>query len=310
MNVAQLTAPLMIGTMLNWALLATLLVQTYIYFSVFTQDRTWWKLLVIAIVVLETLETLASARDMFHVFATGWGDMDALDDVGWAWLSVPVVGSIIACVCQTFFGWRIYSIGRNPFVFALVIIVSLVQFGAGIWTGVNICIAGKFSLLQSYNLIPTATWLAATSLADLIIVAAMVFYLAKSYRDPDLRSCRINSMISRLIILTAEAGIPCAVVALVDLYLFTTYKGTNYHLALCIELSKIYSNSILLIFNSRTHMGYAASCHGPCGRENYTVNLEISSCVFRTEVSAAAQIELGQYSPRNGDDSLNLVGKK
>jgi hypothetical protein len=47
--------------------------------------------------------------------------------------------------------------------------------------------------------------------------------------------------------MTAETGVLCALFALVDLYLFATYKGTNYHLALCIELSKIYSNSILLV---------------------------------------------------------------
>jgi hypothetical protein len=37
------------------------------------------------------------------------------------------------------------------------------------------------------------------------------------------------------------------VFVLVDIYLFASYKGTNYHLAVCIELSKIYSNSILLV---------------------------------------------------------------
>lgn len=37
------------------------------------------------------------------------------------------------------------------------------------------------------------------------------------------------------------------VFVLVDIYLFASYKGTNYHLSVCIELSKIYSNSILLV---------------------------------------------------------------
>lgn len=300
-TVAQLSLPMFLGTILNWALFGTLLVQVYIYFSVFPKDRRWWKLLVIAIVFLEVVETFASLRDMVKIFGAGFGSMDALDNVGWAWFSVPVMGSIIAGVCQTFYGWRIYVIGHNPFVFALVVLISTVQLGAGIWTGVNICIAKKFSLLQSHNLIPTATWLAATSAADLIIVFATVFYLVRS-RDPEFTSARTNSLVSRLIMMTAETGVLCAVFALIDLYLFATYKGTNYHLALCIELSKIYSNSILLIFNSRAHMG-----HGCSPTDNVSVNL--SSSAWRTRVqSRFSQMELGENTStsRTQGDSFSL----
>ncbi|KAJ6546800.1 hypothetical protein B0H19DRAFT_1162534 [Mycena capillaripes] len=301
-TVAQLTLPMFLGTVLNWALFGTLLVQVYIYFSVFPKDRRWWKLLVIAIVFLEVVETFASLRDMVKIFGAGFGSMDAVDSVGWAWFSVPVMGSIIACVCQTFYGWRIYVIGHNPFVFALITLISAVQLGAGIWTGVNICIAKKFSLLQSHNLIPTATWLATTSAADLIIVFATVFYLVRS-RDPEFTSARTNSLVSRLVKMTAETGVLCAVFALIDLYLFATYKGTNYHLALCIELSKIYSNSILLIFNSRAHMG-----HG-CSPTDNSVNL--SSSMWRTRVqSRFSQMELGENTSTSRSQSDSFSVKK
>jgi len=292
MSVAQLTLPMFLGTVLNWALFGTLLVQVYIYFSVFPKDRTWLKLLVIAIVVLEVVETFAGLRDMIKIFGTGYGSMDALDNVGWAWFSVPVMGSIIACMCQTFFGWRIYIIGHNPFVFALIILVSTIQLGAGIWTGVNICIAKKFSLLQSHNLIPTVTWLAATSFADLLIVFGTAFYLVKS-RDPEFTSARTNSLVSRLVMITAETGVLCALFAIVDLYLFATYKGTNYHLALCIELSKIYSNSILLIFNSRGHMGHRCTHN-----DDFSVNI-----MFTTPgQTTLSDIGLGEHTFRTQND--------
>ncbi|KAJ7932659.1 hypothetical protein B0H13DRAFT_2307341 [Mycena leptocephala] len=299
-SIARLTLPMFLGTVVNAGLFATLLVQVYIYFAVFPNDRTWWKLLVVFILFLEVVETVASIRDMIHIFGAGWGNMDALDNVGWAWFSVPVMGSIISAVCQTFFGWRIYIIGKNPFVFALVIIISVVQLGAGIWTGVNICIATKFSLLQAHNLAPTATWLATTSAADLLIVLATIFYLRRS-SDPQFTSAKTNSVVLRIITMTAETGVLCALFALVDLYLFATYKGTNYHLALCIELSKIYSNSILLIFNSRAHMG-----HGCTRADNYSVN--INSLIFRTRVQTGlSDLELGENIPSQND---SLVRKK
>lgn len=161
------------------------------YFAVFPKDRTWWKILVVGIVLLEIVETLSSARDMFHVFGNGWGDMGALDAVGWAWLSVPVVGSISELfvdfwrdaaqaslpssrmcmsnilrladipywakplrLCRRYHGESLCSLSEIPN--ANRIQISVVQLGAGIWTGVNICITGRFSLFQSYNLVPTA----------------------------------------------------------------------------------------------------------------------------------------------------------
>ncbi|KAJ7253315.1 hypothetical protein B0H12DRAFT_1051085 [Mycena haematopus] len=304
MSVAQFTLPMFIGTILSWALFGILLVQVYIYFSVFRKDPAWLKLIIIFVVCLEVLETLTSTRDMTHVFGTGWGNRDALDDVGWAWFSAPVMGSIsefliylwpyrddmslVAFVCQVFYGWRIYNIGKSRLSsasFATIALVASVQLAAGIWTGVEICRAGKFSLFQSQNLRPTATWLAMTSVSDLLIVCCTIFFLRNS-TDPEFTSKRTNSLVSRLILITVQTGGMCMLFALVNLFLFVTYKGTNYHLAVCIELSKIYSNSILLILNSRAHMGHECNY-----ATNYSVNL--SSDEFRTKMSSATAREIG-----------------
>ncbi|KAJ7891325.1 hypothetical protein B0H14DRAFT_1072785 [Mycena olivaceomarginata] len=82
--------------------------------------------------------------------------------------------------------------------------------------------------------------------ADLLIIFGTIFSLRQS-TGSEFTSTRTNSLVSRIIRLTAETGGLCMVFVLVDIYLFASYKGTNYHLAVCIELSKIYSNSILLV---------------------------------------------------------------
>ncbi|KAJ7897775.1 hypothetical protein B0H13DRAFT_2337759 [Mycena leptocephala] len=186
----------------------------YIFLSL-PKDQGWWKLLVIVIVVLECVETFAGLRDMVKIFGVGFGSMDILDDVGLAWFSSPSVsppmpgcnknpdkslrvGSIIAGICQIFYGWRIYILGHNPFVFALIILISAVQLGA--------------------DMIPTALWLAATATADLIIAFGTIFYLARSRGDPEFASAKTNSLVSRLVKRTAETGILCALVALVGWY--------------------------------------------------------------------------------------------
>ncbi|KAJ6606013.1 hypothetical protein DFH09DRAFT_1386350 [Mycena vulgaris] len=252
-EIEKLTLPVFIGTLLNWTLFGILGVQVGIYFVAFPKDRAYSKILVLFVFLIEILETLANTRDAVRLFGAGWGNRDVLDEVGWAWFSVPIIGSISAAVGQLFFAWRIYIIGRTRYIPALILAITSVQLGAGIWSGIEICLARRFSDLQSSNLKPTVTWLAATGACDLIIVSSTAFYLMKSWK-PEFR--KTNAILSKIIKLTVETGMLCALFALLDLYLFATYKGTNYHLSLCTGLSKVYSNSILLILNSRAHVGY------------------------------------------------------
>ncbi|KAF8185300.1 hypothetical protein K438DRAFT_1937048 [Mycena galopus ATCC 62051] len=290
MSVAKFTLPgvqlPLIGTVVNSALFGMLLVQVYIYFSVF-KDRMAWKFIVILIVVLEVVETFTGFRDLARMFGSGWGDPNALDEVGLAWFSAPIMGSTIAFICQIFYGWRIYIIGNSVFIFAVISLpegpqVSVVQLGAGIWTGVRICMLGRFSLLQFHNVIPTAIWLATTSLSDLLIVLGTFFVLRRS-TDPEFTSRRTSSIVARVIVLTAETGAMCMAFALVDLFLFLKYKDTSYHLSVCIELSKIYSNSILVIFNSRAHIEHRSR---NCTTMDQSVSLHLTGSPFRTQLSA------------------------
>ncbi|KAJ6550137.1 hypothetical protein B0H19DRAFT_1265000 [Mycena capillaripes] len=280
-SVAQLTLPMFLGTVLNWVLFAIFLVQVF-----FSKDQGWWKLIVVVIVVLECVETFAGLRDMVKVLGVRFGSMDALDDVGWAWFSSPIIGSIIAGICQLFYGWRIHILGHNPFVFALIILISAIQLGTGIWSGVIVCIAKKYSLLQSEDIIPTALWLAATSTADLIIAFGTIFYLRKSRGNPEFTNAKTNSLVSRLVQRTAETGILCALVAIVgwcphyrmapanaltssrNVTLFASFKDKTYHLVLCLAISKI--------FISSAHMGYE------CSNSDTHINVKMSSFVFRT----------------------------
>ncbi|KAJ7088150.1 hypothetical protein C8R44DRAFT_444952 [Mycena epipterygia] len=254
-EIGQLTIPLFIGTVMNWALLGALVVQVYLYFLAFPNDSRFSKTLVASIFLIEILQTLADSRDTIRTFGAGWGNPEILDEVGWAWFSVPILGSIIASAGQMFFAWRIYIIGnKSVFIPIVIATVSAVQLGAGIWSGVDICRAKKFSLLEFDRLRSPVVWLAGTALADLIIVFGMSFYLIKA-RQPGFRSS-MYAVLSRIIKVTVETGFLCAIFALIDLSLFVAFNGNNYHLAVCIWFSKVYSNSIILILNSRAYIGH------------------------------------------------------
>jgi hypothetical protein len=291
-EVGKLTIPLFIGTVLNWALLGTLAVQVFIYFLAFPNDHRFSKILVASIVLAELLQTLGDSRDTIRMFGAGWGNPEFLDKVGWAWFSVPVLGSAIAAAGQMFFAWRIYIISNKGLLAPCVIaIVTAVQLGAGIWSGVEISRAGKFSVLQFDRFRSPVVWLAATALSDFLIVAGTSFYVLKG-RQPGFRR-GTDAVIFRIIRVTVETGLVCALFALIDLSMYVSFKGNNYHLAVCIWLSKVYSNSILVILNSR-----ASIAHAPATQ----VSSQMTEVAFRSR-SGLTSVQVAIETRTRSDES-------
>lgn len=81
---------------MQWLYVLCLRYCAGIYFLAFPGDRTFTKVLVVFVLVLEILETLSNTHDTIRMFGTDWGNMAVLDEVGWAWFSVPIIGSISA----------------------------------------------------------------------------------------------------------------------------------------------------------------------------------------------------------------------
>ncbi|KAJ6493029.1 hypothetical protein C8R45DRAFT_1135937 [Mycena sanguinolenta] len=139
--------------------------------------------------------------------------------------------------------------------------VTLFHLCAGIWTGVDIIRAKEFS--QFRLMAPLEAWLAATAVSDLIIVAGMVFYLLKE-------AARVQNQNKGHSV--SDHQVLC---------LFLAFDGNNYHLGVCIWLSKVYSNSILTILNSRAHIGHEATLPG-----GTTKMIDMTEVVFNSLWSA------------------------
>ncbi len=71
----------------------------------------------------------------------------------------------------------------------------------------------------------------------------MIFYLQKS--NTGFR--QTNTIVSKFIRLVIETGFLCAAFAILDLSFYVAFQENNYHLAPSIPLSKLYSNSLLVV---------------------------------------------------------------
>ncbi|KAI0337684.1 hypothetical protein BDW22DRAFT_856452 [Trametopsis cervina] len=246
-SIAELTGPLFIGHLFNWALFGALTVQTYLYYVSFPKDKLLPKLIVTTCYTLEVLQTTLSTRDAFRNFGTGWGSMAELDTVGWLWFSVPVMGSIICSLGQLFYAWRIWILSRSCIVASLVVSIAMVQLGMGTYCGAHAAQVGHFSELQATSFKPTAVWLVSAAANDVIIAVCMIYFLRKSNTGFH----KTSTLLTKFIRITCETGLVCATFAVLDIAFFVRWQNNNYHLAPSIPLSKLYSNSLLVVLNAR-----------------------------------------------------------
>ena len=61
------------------------------------------KLLVFAIFVFESLQTLLLTHDAFGAFGAGWGNLEALSNVQWLGLTIPIMSGVSESYCPFHF---------------------------------------------------------------------------------------------------------------------------------------------------------------------------------------------------------------
>jgi hypothetical protein len=82
--------------------------------------------LVYGILLLETLQTALSGRDLYYWFASGFGNMDHLEDPYAGPFDVPIIGSIVPGAVQSFFICRIWVLSYRK-SWWLCVIISIVS---------------------------------------------------------------------------------------------------------------------------------------------------------------------------------------
>ncbi|KAJ3820488.1 hypothetical protein F5880DRAFT_1487903 [Lentinula raphanica] len=239
--------PRLIGIFFNWSLLGVLTTQVYIYYLNFPKESRWSKMLVYTVYLLDWAQTCSATYDAFHWFVDGWGNIDALYDLYSTFLNVPIFSSIIAAIVQTYFGWRLWKLTQSKFMLIFIAVLALLQLGGGIAVGIFL-FQDSSEVARSRGLVTSVgVRLAGSAFADTVIAISMTYFLIRSKSQA---VGHMNNVITRLIRLTIETGTVTAIAAIIDLIFFL--KATNgLHQVSGVILCKLYSNSLLVLFNNR-----------------------------------------------------------
>ncbi|KAH9986895.1 hypothetical protein BJV74DRAFT_843398 [Russula compacta] len=260
-NIAEITAPLLLGTIWNWCLFGALVVQFYVYTYNFSGDKMLFKLLVYSVFFLETLQTALSGADVYYWFVTGFGNMNHLASPYASAFDVPIIGSVVSLSVQFFFVYRIWVLGKKEtwWLCFIICLVSTVDALAAFTGGTYVHVHGKFATGRILKILATI-WLAGNTVSDMLIAAAMVYHVVKRRAGND----RFGShALLSMVILTVETNIMTTTGSVVSLLMVVMYPEKNWYVCPTAVLGKLYSNTLLVSLNNRISIRNASvACGG------------------------------------------------
>jgi hypothetical protein len=112
-----------------------------LYFEAFPNDRLFNKYLVYGIYIVELAQTIFVTYDAFTNFGSGFGNFEALTNMHFHWLTVPLMSGLgmrgsPECICgrsinavafvgQSFYAYRIHIVSKSWAIPILVVAVCL-----------------------------------------------------------------------------------------------------------------------------------------------------------------------------------------
>ncbi|CDO78113.1 hypothetical protein BN946_scf184611.g5 [Trametes cinnabarina] len=244
---APLAAPLLLGYLFNWGLYGVLSVQVYLYHLAFPKDSVIVKTLVYSVYMIETAQTIIIAHDAFNAYAKGYGDLNALGSAQTEWLAVPIFSGIVSATVQIYYAYRVSVLSGSRLLGLAISAIALLQGSSAIAQGAQAFRIGNFADLATKAFASCAIWLAGSATCDIIIAGCMTFLLLRK----DTKVPTTHAVITKVVRLVIETGTLTALAATIDITLFLAFPHNSYHGCVALTLAKLYSNSLLVLFNSR-----------------------------------------------------------
>ncbi|PIL27201.1 hypothetical protein GSI_10345 [Ganoderma sinense ZZ0214-1] len=246
-----LIGPIYIGPLLAWMLFGVSIVQLYIYHTSFSRDPLSIQIAVYGIFFLDVFQSVVVAAVGWQVLVAGWGRPVNIEFPGWSFAATPFLSGVISASVQLFYAWRIYRLGKWRIIPAAIGLTGLASALGAIIFAIMFMFKkdlNSFHEPAMYSL--CILWLGVGAFTDVVIMLSM-FFLLYSAKRQSFTFQRSEFIVNRLMRLTVETGLACAITASLELAFFLGLPATGLHLAFATILSKVYSNTFMTSLNSR-----------------------------------------------------------
>ncbi|KAJ7824784.1 hypothetical protein B0H14DRAFT_2822530 [Mycena olivaceomarginata] len=241
-DVTLLFGPLLLGVLLN-----TMLYGAFLYYSRYKGDRSWFRYLVLYLVIVETANWVCDVGLIYEPLIVRYGTPEALK-------TSPIHGVLtvlISTPIQLFIAWRIQVVNRSYVLPVIIFVLAMISFGGGLATTVVVTLHPDFANFADFH-VEIITWLISSTLCDVVLTASLVYSLWT--RKTNVIST--DGYINKIIRLTIQT-------ALLDVVFFLTLPDFSFNFMFDFPLSKLYTNALISTLNARPWQEHVSQHEAP-----------------------------------------------
>ncbi|KAF9252470.1 hypothetical protein L218DRAFT_813526, partial [Marasmius fiardii PR-910] len=197
---------------------------------------------VLYLFIAETVNSAMNIAMIYKLLVVQWGSETATT----YFPEFPILTVFISTPIQIFVAHRIQVISHSIWIPIIIVLLSFVSMGGGIWTGVMVKVV-KLLLRKPELHSPALTWLLPSAFVDLTITASLYSSLVR--RRTGIK--QTDHLINRILRLTVQTGLITTILALLDVICFLVSPHTTINFIWDLALSKVYTNALLSTLNAR-----------------------------------------------------------
>ncbi|EIW57917.1 uncharacterized protein TRAVEDRAFT_65520 [Trametes versicolor FP-101664 SS1] len=221
--------------------------QTYRYYRLYPTDLLSLKILVFIILMLDVLHTISGIHICYFYLVTNFFNPGRLADGVWSIrLIILETGLIILC-SHCFYARRLFFLSnRNWIPVATIASLLLVEIGFCIAAAIESFVQVSFAKFIRYNYLLWTILVVAVAI-DVLAAGTLTYYLRKSrtgFRKTD-------SMVDILMVYAINTGLSTSILSVAALICALVMPDNLVYSAILLICSKMYSNSLLAVLNSR-----------------------------------------------------------
>jgi hypothetical protein len=246
-TISNTIGAVIVGWGVSSLLFGILCIQVTAYYMRYTNDSSYYKILVLSLWVLEALHQAFVGHIAWYYIVDNAGSLLVLlNPPIWTLCVQILLGAIVGLIVKTCFGLRVWKFSRgNYLVTGLILGMALAQFVMAVLFTIR---SFHLRVGQANQIKTLATTALALGVATDILTAAALSYFLHKMRTGYKKS---DTLINRLIIYSVNTGTLTSVFSVAVLVAYNTMPDNLIFIALYFTLSKLYANSCLATLNTR-----------------------------------------------------------
>ncbi|KAI1784888.1 hypothetical protein LXA43DRAFT_1119767 [Ganoderma leucocontextum] len=242
---------LLLGTFFGLILYGVSLHQAYLYFRVHHADSVWLKCYVVLLLLLDTLHSATLMITCYLKLISHYFDIPYLSKSIWPLSILTLVAGATVLLCQGFFAYRVYRVGRKSKILAVAC-----MFGLLAELGVCVVATVKAFGTATYQEFTAYTWMLSTALGiavvvDTVLTAVLICVLHTSRTG--IKST--NSMLDTLVAYAVTTGLLTDIFNTLSFVFALAYSQNLWYTTMNVQATKVYTNSVLAALNYRRPRG-------------------------------------------------------